>query len=52
MGIKVSPEAVEGLTVGYAIGEFDEASGTLGLVSLNYVCNICLWFFHSWLPRF
>jgi outer membrane protein OmpU len=31
MGIKVSPEAVEGLTVGYAVGEFDEAAGTLGI---------------------
>ena len=37
MGIKVSPEMVEGLTVGYAIGEFDEASGTLGIdVSTMY----------------
>ena len=37
MGIKISPEAVEGLTVGYAVGEFDEASGTLGVdVSTMY----------------
>ena len=37
MGIKVSPEALEGLTVGYAVGEFDEASGTLGIdVSTMY----------------
>jgi len=31
MGIKISPEAIEGLTVGYATGEYDEASGTLGV---------------------
>ena len=37
MGIKISPEAVEGLTVGYAVGEFDEATGTLGIdVSTMY----------------
>ena len=37
MGIKISPEAVEGLTVGYAVGEYDEASGTLGIdVSTMY----------------
>ena len=37
MGIKISPEAVEGLTVGYAVGEFDEAAGTLGIdVSTMY----------------
>jgi len=31
MGIKISPEAVEGLTVGYATGEYDKSSTTLGL---------------------
>jgi len=31
MGIKISPEAVEGLTLGYATGEYDKSSTTLGL---------------------
>jgi len=31
MGIKISPEAVEGLTVGYATGEYDKNATTLGL---------------------
>ncbi len=31
MGIKISPEAVEGLTIGYAAGEYDKSSTTLGL---------------------
>jgi len=31
MGIKISPEAVEGLTVGYATGEYDYNASTLGL---------------------
>ena len=31
MGIKISPEAVEGLTVGYATGEFDINASTLGV---------------------
>jgi len=37
MGIKIAPEAVEGLEIGYATGEFDEAAGTLGIdVSTMY----------------
>ena len=31
MGIKISPEAVEGLTIGYAAGEYDYNASTLGL---------------------
>ena len=31
MGIKIAPEAVEGLTLGYATGEYDKSSTTLGL---------------------
>jgi len=31
MGIKISPEAVEGLTIGYAAGEYDKSATTLGL---------------------
>jgi outer membrane protein OmpU len=31
MGIKIAPEAVEGLEIGYATGEKDEAAGTLGI---------------------
>jgi len=31
MGIKISPEAVDGLTLGYATGEYDKSSTTLGL---------------------
>jgi len=31
MGIKISPEMVEGLTVGFATGEYDKSSTTLGL---------------------
>jgi outer membrane protein OmpU len=31
MGLKISPEAVEGLTVGYATGEYDYNASTLGL---------------------
>ncbi len=31
MGIKISPEAVEGLTIGYATGEYDKSATTLGL---------------------
>ncbi len=37
MGIKVAPEALEGLEVGYATGEYDEAADTLGIdVSTMY----------------
>tara|TARA_B100000900_G_scaffold132028_1_gene111748 strand:- start:1735 stop:2763 length:1029 start_codon:yes stop_codon:yes gene_type:complete len=31
MGIKISPEMVEGLELGYAAGEYDEAANTLGI---------------------
>jgi len=31
MGIKIAPEAVEGLTIGYAVGEHDESATVLGL---------------------
>jgi len=31
MGVKISPEMVEGLTVGYATGEYDYNTSTLGL---------------------
>ena len=31
MGIKISPEMVEGLTVGFATGEYDKSATTLGL---------------------
>jgi outer membrane protein OmpU len=31
MGIKISPEAVEGLTIGFATGEYDKSATTLGL---------------------
>ena len=31
LGIKISPEAVEGLTLGYATGEYDKSATTLGL---------------------
>jgi len=31
MGIKIAPEAVEGLTIGYAVGEHDESATVIGL---------------------
>ena len=31
MGVKISPEALEGLEIGYAAGEYDEAADTLGI---------------------
>jgi len=31
MGIQIAPEMVEGLSIGYAVGEFDEGVGTLGI---------------------
>ena len=38
MGIKIAPEAVEGLEIGYATGEYDESATVLGVdVSTMYV---------------
>ena len=37
MGIKIAPEMVEGLTVGYAVGEFDESATVAIDVSTMYV---------------
>jgi len=37
MGIKIAPEAVEGLEIGYATGEYDESATVLGVdVSVMY----------------